>query len=196
DRVVLNLKVVKIPVTLGQDGYGWMQQIEPSFGPQHPAETLAAVLGLELAAIDERFPIEEVSTGLPFFIVPLKTLAGLQAARINRERYEALIEHTAAKGIAIFCPETHAPGQDLSVRVFVDYYGVPEDPATGSANGCLAGYLVKHRYAGSDRVDLRVEQGHEIGRPSLLLIRAGQTNTGLSVAVGGKSLTVAQGEFV
>ena len=58
------------------------------------------------------------------------------------------------------------------MRVFVDYFGVPEDPATGSGNGCLAGYLVKHRYFGKERIDIRSEQGYEIGRPSLLLLRA------------------------
>jgi len=58
------------------------------------------------------------------------------------------------------------------VRFFADYYGVPEDPANGSAKGCLAGYLVKHRYFGKDQINIRVEQGYELGRPSLLLLKA------------------------
>jgi trans-2,3-dihydro-3-hydroxyanthranilate isomerase len=196
DRVVLNLGVGQIPVTFMPDGTSWMQQVEPVFGPRHKAEDLAAVLGLNAAAIDERFPVQEVSTGLPFFIVPLKTLGSLQAANIDRQRYFEYIQDTQSKGIVVFCPEPHEPGHDLSVRVFVDYYGVPEDPATGSGNGCLAAYLAKHHYTGSSSIDLRVEQGYEIARPSLLLLRANETGESVSVAVGGRSIVVARGEFV
>ncbi|MBN2147772.1 MAG: PhzF family phenazine biosynthesis protein [Anaerolineales bacterium] len=196
EGVRLNLKAGQIPVTFGADGRGWMRQLQPQFGAQHTVDTLADVLGLERGEIDERFPIEEVSTGLPFFIVPLKDLRALKRAKVNLEQYFALIENTAAKGILIFCPEAHEAGNDLSVRVFVDYYGVPEDPATGSGNGCLAGYLVKQRYFGSEQIDLRVEQGYEIGRPSLLLLRAGERQGGIDIAVGGRSIIVAKGEFL
>ena len=82
------------------------------------------------------------------------------------------------------------------MRVFVDYYGVPEDPATGSGNGCLAGYLVKHRYFGKDNINIRSEQGYEIGRPSLLLLSAEQSDANINISVGGRSIVVAQGEFI
>jgi trans-2,3-dihydro-3-hydroxyanthranilate isomerase len=195
EGVTLNLKVGPIPVTFGADGYAWMKQIEPVFGQQHPAEALAAVLGLDVDEIDARTPIQEVSTGLPFFIVPLKNLAALQKAKINLEKCYDLIKDTIAKGILVFCPESHEPGNDLSVRVFVDYYGVPEDPATGSGNGCLAGYLVKQRYFGQDKIDLRSEQGYEMGRPSLLLLKAAEKDGKIEILVGGKSILVAQGEL-
>ncbi len=195
DKVVLNLKVGQIPVTFSADGYAWMKQIEPVFGQQHSAETLAPILGLDVADLDERFPIQEVSTGLPFFIVPLKNIVALKKARVDKLKCFAYIKDTVAKGILIFCPETHEPQNNLSVRVFVDYYGVPEDPATGSGNGCLAGYLVKHRYFAKPSIDLKSEQGYEIGRPALLLLRAEQTNTSISIAVGGKSVIVARGEL-
>ncbi len=196
DKVTLNLGVGQIPVTFGPDGTSWMQQVEPTFGPRHRSEDLAGILGLDVAAIDARFPVEEVSTGLSFFIVPLKTLGFLQAAAVNRPRYFEFIQDTEAKGIVVFCPEPHEPGHDLSVRVFVDYYGVPEDPATGSGNGCLAAYLAKNRYFGTPAIDAQVEQGYEIARPSLLLLRAEQTATRFSVQVGGRSIIVARGEFV
>jgi trans-2,3-dihydro-3-hydroxyanthranilate isomerase len=196
EKVALNLQVGQIPVTFSQDGYCWMQQIEPIFGAQHKAEVLAAVLGLDVADIDPRYPIEEVSTGLPFFIVPLKNLAALKKAKIDKEKYFALIKDTVAKGILVFCPETHEPQNDISVRVFVDYYGVPEDPATGSGNGCLAGYLIKHRYFERASIDLRSEQGYEIGRPSLLLLKAAERDGKINVMVGGKVILVARGEFV
>ena len=195
ERVVLNLAAGRIPVTLSPDGYGWMKQLPPVFGPRHDPATLARILGLDLADLDERYPVEEVSTGLPFFIVPLRGIAALQRARVDRDRYFDLVRRTAAKGMLIFCPQTHEPGNDLSVRVFVDYLGVPEDPATGSGNGCLAGYLVRYRCLGTERIDLRVEQGYEIGRPSLLLLRAGPGEGEIDVSVGGKSIVVARGEL-
>ncbi len=191
--LVLNLKVGQIPVTFSQDDYCWMRQIQPTFGPQHKPETLANILGLDVSEMDERFPIEEVSTGLPFFIVPLKKIAALKKAKVDKETYFDLVKNTAAKGILVFCPETHEPQNDISVRVFVDYYGVPEDPATGSGNGCLAGYLVKHRYFGQDSIDIRSEQGYEIDRPSLLLLKAEQSGTDINISVGGRSILVAQG---
>ena len=196
ESVVLNLKVGQIPVTFNPDGYCWMKQIQPIFGQRHRPEILAKVLNLDVADIDERFPIEEVSTGLPFFIVPLKSIAALKKARVDKEKYFDLINNTLAKGILVFCPETHEPQNNISVRVFVDYYGVPEDPATGSGNGCLAGYLVNHRYFGEDRIDIRSEQGYEIDRPSLLLLKAEQSGSNINISVGGRSIVMAQGEFV
>ncbi len=196
NEVVLNLKVGQIPVRFSPDGYCWMKQIQPVFGPMHEAGILADVLGLDVHDLDERFPVEEVSTGLPFFIVPLKTLAALRQAKVDQGKYFELIKNTLAKGILIFCPETHEAGNDLSVRVFVDYYGVPEDPATGSGNGCLAGYLVKQRYFGQERINIRSEQGYEIGRPSLLLLRAEGNGDKIDISVGGKCVVVAKGEFV
>ncbi|GAC1457444.1 MAG: hypothetical protein NVS2B14_06760 [Chamaesiphon sp.] len=80
--------------------------------------------------------------------------------------------------------------------MFADYLGIPEDPATGSANGCLAGYLLQNSYFGESAINLRVEQGYEIGRPSLLLLKAYKNKEGISVSVGGKVVMVAQGEFV
>lgn len=194
--VTLNLKVGQIPVTFSADGYSWMRQIEPTFGQLHKPEVLADVLGLGIHEINNRFPVEEVSTGLPFFIVPLKNLTALKKAKVNREKYFALIQNTEAKGILVFCPEAHEPQNDISVRVFVDYYGVPEDPATGSGNGCLAGYLAKHHYFGRENVDVRSEQGYEIGRQSLLLLKAEQRGKHINIFVGGKSVLMARGEFI
>jgi trans-2,3-dihydro-3-hydroxyanthranilate isomerase len=196
EALTLNLKVGRIPVTFTKDGYCWMKQIEPEFGKQHDAKTVTAILGLAADDIDGRFPIQEISTGLPFYIVPLKTLASLKKARIDRDKYFSLIKDSWAKGILVFCPQAHEAGNDISVRVFVDYFGVPEDPATGSGNGCLAGYLVRHRYFGKDSIDIRSEQGYEIGRPSLLLLKAEAAGSGIAISVGGRALIVARGEFI
>ena len=152
-------------------------------------------LSLEAHEVDGRYPVQEVSTGLPFIIVPLKTSGTLKQAKVNRDLYFALIKNTKAKAILIFCPESYEQGNDLSVRVFADYYGVPEDPATGSANGCLAGYLVKYRYFSGEQINIRVEQGYDIGRLSLLFLRAADKADGIDVNVGGKVVMVAKGEL-
>lgn len=199
-EIVLNLKIGQIPVTLNylEDSveWLWMQQKIPTFTQLFPAETMAEVLNLELDEIDSRFPIQEVSTGVPFIITPLKTQASLKRIKVNKDKYFELISTTQAKSILAFCPETYNSENDLSVRVFADYLGVPEDPATGSANGCLAGYLVQFAYFGKELIDLRVEQGYEIGRPSLLLLKAQRKDEQIEVFVGGKVIMIAKGEFV
>ena len=141
-EVVLNLKVGQVPVTFtdvdGQPDILWMKQTPPEFGKILDLGDISRVLNIDEQEIDPRFPIQEVSTGLPFIIVPFRTLDAIKKCRIDRDRYFRLIENTDAKAILVFCPETYNPENDLNVRAFVDYYGIPEDPATGSANGCLA----------------------------------------------------------
>lgn len=190
ERVILNLKVGQIPVTFKyceeRIDMMWMKQIDPTFGKLIDSQSLSRVLCIDNREIDDRFPIQEVSTGTPFIMVPLKTLSGVKQAQIDRALYSELIKDIDAKAILIFCPQTYNRENDLNVRVFADYYGVPEDPATGSANGCLAGYLVKYRYFGKDQIDIRVEQGYEIGRPSLLFLKAESNEQGIQVQVGEK----------
>lgn len=200
ETLKLNLKVGQIPVTWQNlDELGevlWMRQNSPTFHQKLEASALAQVLSLPVDAIDSRFPIQEVSTGIPFIIVPLKNHESLKQIRINREQYFELVETTESKEILVFCPETYDPKNQLSVRVFAEYLGIPEDPATGSANGCLAAYLAEYSYFGKPFIDLRVEQGYEIGRPSLLLLKAEKKQDTINVSVGGKVIMVAKGEFV
>ncbi|MCY7323859.1 MAG: PhzF family phenazine biosynthesis protein [Phormidesmis sp. CAN_BIN36] len=200
EAVVLNLKVGQIPVTLSyqdqQIDLLWMRQNPPVFGQQFDRETIAPILALNVDELDDRYPIQEVSTGLPFIIVPLKKQRSLQQSKINREKLFELIATTEAQAILVFCPETYHVENQLCVRVFVDGLGIPEDPATGSANGCLAGYLVQYKYFGDSPVDVRVEQGYEMGRPSLLLLKAQKKDTTIEISVGGHVVMVAKGEFV
>jgi len=200
DKLVLNLGVGQIPVTFSYKGEQpdtlFMKQTQPTFGQAFNTETISKILSLGNKDIDSKYPIEEVSTGVPFIIVPLNTLDAVRRARINRDKYLQLVEKTWAKSILVFCSETYNPGNDLSVRVFADYVGVPEDPATGSANGCLAAYLVRHRYFGKPSVNVRVEQGYEIGRPSLLLLKAEDKAGTIDVHVGGRIVMVAEGRLV
>ena len=195
DQVVLNLGVGPIPVTFDSEGILWMKQIEPEFGPVLEADQLAPVLNLSIDDFDSRFPIQQVSTGLPHIIAPLTGLDALKKTSVNKDLYFRLIENTWAKPIMVFCPGGYNDQQDLGVRMFADCFGIQEDPATGSGNGCLAGYLVKHRYLGTDDMDIRTGQGYEINRPSTLYLRAAAKGDGIEVCVGGKVVKVAEGEF-
>jgi trans-2,3-dihydro-3-hydroxyanthranilate isomerase len=197
-KVVLNLKVGPIPVAFTYRGRKpdvlWMKQIAPRFGFTLEPDRVAPVLGLSPEDLDSRFPVQEVSTGIPFVIVPVRTLAAVKKSVLKPERLEELASDEG-RAFLLFSPEAYEKGNDLNARVFAHGYGVAEDPATGSANGCLAGYLVRHRYFGGPRVDIRVEQGYEIGRPSLLLLRAAEKGTKIDVEVGGRVVPVARGRL-
>jgi trans-2,3-dihydro-3-hydroxyanthranilate isomerase len=193
ENVTLNLEAGKIPVTFGE--VLWMRQLPPTFGARFDAAQMALAINLEKTDIDDRFPVQEVSTGLPALIVPLRDLDALKRCRVDWERYADVVG--PGMNLYVFCPEPHEDGPgDLSARMFADDLGVPEDPATGSAAGCLAGYLAEHRYFGADPVDVRVEQGYEIRRPSLLYLRAEREGDETTVHVGGKVQMVARGELV
>ena len=198
--IPLNLKIGQIPVEVTMKNKRveklTMKQMQPTFGKTFNKNRIASVLNIRTSEIDIKSPVEEVSTGLPFIIVPVKTLSAVKKARITQEKYFELIQSTDAKAILIFCPETYNTENQLNVRTFADYYGIPEDPATGSANGCLAGYLVRHNYFGSDHINIRVEQGYEIQRPSLLFLEAKSNGEKIDVYVGGKVVETAKGILV
>jgi trans-2,3-dihydro-3-hydroxyanthranilate isomerase len=192
-RIILNLKAGDIPVTFGE--VLWMRQLEPTFGMTLDPASVASTLRLERTDLDDHYPVQVVSTGLPALIVPLRSLDALQRCRVHHDRYLELVENIEAENVLVFCPEPHESA-DLSARMFAPGLGVAEDPATGSANGCLAGYLVEHRYFGTYSIDVRVEQGFEIGRPSHLYLRAAREGKATTVHVGGKVQMVARGELV
>jgi trans-2,3-dihydro-3-hydroxyanthranilate isomerase len=200
ERVNLNYQVGQIPVDLnylnGEVDILWMHQQQPKFYDAVDVELLAAVIGVSPTDIDTRYPIEPVTTGLPFIIVPLKTLAAVSQAKLNLDLYNKTVANLPAQAILIFCAESIDPQRQLHVRVFTECFGIPEDPATGSANGCLAAYLAKHQYFGSPNVDITVEQGVEMGRSALLYLRANYTPEHCSVSIGGRVINIAKGEFI
>ena len=197
ERVVLNLGVGQIPVTFAYSGDAvdilWMKQKAPEFGKTYESERIAKILSLEIDLIDERFPIQEVSTGFFSLIVPLKNLDAVKGINIDRAAYYHYVDEGGAPGILVFAPETYDKNNQLNVRFFADALGVIEDPATGSANGCLAGYLVQNRYFGESEIDIRTEQGIEIKRPSLLYLKAKDIGDSIEVFVGGRVIRVAEG---
>ena len=193
ESITLNLKAGGIAVTFGE--VLWMRQLPPTYGATLDTARVARSLNLETADLDDHYPVQEVSTGLPALIVPLRDLDALRRCKVDWERYTEVAG--SGKNLYVFCPESHDNGPgDLSARMFANDLGVPEDPATGSAAGCLAAYLLEHSYLGTDSVDVRVEQGYEIGRPSLLYLQAARDGDEIKVDVGGKVQMVARGELL
>jgi trans-2,3-dihydro-3-hydroxyanthranilate isomerase len=193
DQIALNLRVGKIPVTFSNTSVIWMRQMPPTFGKQLDSSTLARVLGIDPSDIEPHFPIEEVSTGFPHLIVPLKSLDALKRSRINKNEYFAWVADAWAKNILVFSREGYQPGHNLSVRVFADFYAIAEDAATGSGNGCLAAYLAQHQVFGSSNLDVLAGQGYEMERPSTLALLASKNADSIEVFVGGSVVDVAEG---
>ncbi len=195
DSLLLNLPLGQIPVAFSADGVLWMRQNPPIFGPTFAAADLAQILNVDEADIDTRFPLQEVSTGMAFVLAPMVSLAAVKRARVNLDRLRAILGAHDAIAPAIFCAETLDANNDIHVRVLDDIYGAPEDPATGSANGCIAGYIIEHGYFGADRIAIRSEQGYQIGRPSLLHLEAERAGDEIVIRVGGRVEMVAQGRM-
>ena len=199
EQVVLNLKVGQIPVTFERTDTEqeilWMKPKEPSFGDIFEPGEILQFLTVCRDDIDSRFPIQHVSIGIDFIFVPLKSLDAVKRASVNKDKLFSWAGDKPAKTVFIFCPQTYNRENDMNVRLFADYFGIVEDPATGSANSCLAAYLVKHRYFGTSKIDIRVEQGYEIVRPSLLYLKAEDKNEKIDLAVGGKVAMVAKGQW-
>ncbi len=195
DAVTLDLPVGKIPVEFRRENgklvYGEMRQRDPEFGQFHEPAPVADALGLPLSAIDPSSPIQTVSTGMPFAIVPLRSLEIMKNYRPQWNRITEYLEKTDAKFIYAVTRETVDPEATLHARM-VFYNG--EDPATGSAAGCCTGGAVKHGVLENDKQGM-IEQGMEMRRPSKIYIRARKEDGRVvNVRVGGAAVQIFSGK--
>ncbi len=196
-EVILNLKVGQIKVSIEED-YFWMQQINPIFGQEFPVDSLDETLGLIEDDFDTRFPIAEISTGLPFLIVPLKNLNAVKRSKVDLDKLMIHVEkeESLARAVLVFSPETYNKENDLNARMFAEELGVVEDAATGSANGCLLAYLLKYNYFGKSSIAINVEQGYEMNRPSLLKHNGTKiSEEDYEINIGGKVQLIAEGAW-
>lgn len=194
-EVVLELNVGRVPVQFedktGEPAFGEMTQIDPSFVVQHDREAVARATGLRLQDFDGSLPIETVSTGLSFIVTPLKSLDVIRNLQTDPRRAAAYLEKSNGKFFYFVTRETVDPGARLHARMFF-YNG--EDPATGSAAGCSAAWMVAHGVAQSDERVL-IEQGVEMRRPSRIFVRAARRdNRVVNVRVGGHSVEIMRGD--
>ncbi|HKN16743.1 MAG TPA: PhzF family phenazine biosynthesis protein [Candidatus Sulfotelmatobacter sp.] len=196
ERVVLELNAGKVPVEFednpGESPFGEMTQLDPTFGIQHEREAVARATGLSVHDFDDSLPIETVSTGVPFTVAPLKSLAFIRdSLKIDQSRAAEYLAKTAGKFFYFVTRETVDREARLHARMLF-YDG--EDPATGSAAGCSAAWMVAHGVAKSDE-RVQIEQGVEMNRPSRIFVRASRSdNRVVNVRVGGHSIEIMRGE--
>ena len=196
-EVALELNVGKVPVRFedpaGQPAFGEMKQMDPTFGGKDDREAFVHATGLRLEDFDASLPIQTISTGLPYAITPLKSLAVMQNLRIDLNRATAYLEASGTKFFYFVTRETIDRDARLHARMLF-YNG--EDPATGSAAGCASAWMVEHGVAMPDERVL-IEQGMEMKRPSRIFVRASRRdNRVVNVRVGGNAVEVMRGEFL
>jgi trans-2,3-dihydro-3-hydroxyanthranilate isomerase len=195
-EIRLELNVGTIPVrfeeTPGQPTFGEMRQNDPVFGQIHDLKKVAEATGVPKDDIDQHFPIQTVSTGVPFTVLPLRGLEQIRRLQINQAQATEYLSASGGKFFFCVTRETVDPTARLHARMLF-YNG--EDPATGSASGCAAAWMVQHGIAQPDERVL-IEQGVEMKRPSRIFVRASRGNGRVvNVRVGGNVVEVLRGEL-
>ncbi|MGA8270108.1 MAG: PhzF family phenazine biosynthesis protein [Candidatus Sulfotelmatobacter sp.] len=195
-EITLTLNVGNVPVrfeeTAGQPVFGEMTQIDPTFGMRHDREAVARVLELPVQDLDDSLPIENVSTGLPYTITPLKSLTAIKKLHTVSLRATEYLEETGSKFFYFVTRETIDHEARLHARML--FYSM-EDPATGSAAGCSAAWMLAHGVTKPEERVL-IEQGLEMQRPSRIFVRASRVdNRVVNVRVGGHAVEVMRGEL-
>ncbi len=204
-RVHFELGVGVLPADLyvadGQVERVVMTQGRPTFHAiLEDITELATGLGISPDAIIETgLPVQIVSTGVPQMMVPIRSLAEVQAldaGKLNTAALNRVCRAVGTECVMVFALETERPDATVHVRMFAPLLGVPEDPATGSANGALGAYLVHHRAVEVTEATTRIlsEQGAEMNRPSTLYVEVDSTGKEVTaVRVGGQVVLVAEG---
>jgi trans-2,3-dihydro-3-hydroxyanthranilate isomerase len=195
-EIRLELNVGTIPVRFeeasGQPAFGEMTQVDPTFGLVHDRSKIAEIAEIPADDIDTDLPIQTVSTGVPFTILPLRNLEAIRRLVINQARATEYLSASGGKFFFCVSRETVDPTARLHARMLF-YNG--EDPATGSASGCAAAWMVEHNVAQPDERVL-IEQGVEMKRPSRIFVRASRHNGRVvNVRVGGNVVEVLRGEL-
>ena len=194
-EVALELNAGKVPVRFeakpGQPAFGEMTQPEPKFGLIHDRETVVRATSLRDGDIDPSLPIQTVSTGLPFTIVPLRGLDVIRRLQVDLAGSTDYLRQSGGRFFYFVTRETVDPAARLHARML--FYG-GEDPATGSAAGCATAWMVANGVAQPDEQVL-IEQGVEMLRPSRIFVRASRSdNRVVNVRVGGNVVEVLRGE--
>ena len=164
-----------------------------SFGKRLPIQVVAAAISVDPKDVVTKTHGPQIaSVGLPFIMVELKDRSALERARINMSGFEALVAQDVMPDVYFY---THAnDGFDIRARMFAPLSGVPEDPATGSANCALAGLLAHYSQQPEGSFSWRIAQGVEMGRPSTLIARAEKKDGVVQTTrIGGASILVSDG---
>lgn len=200
DFVKLSLMLGQVPVTFEISAEGkevaWFLAPPVSLGQTCAPERIAAAVGVSPEDIDTRFPVQQFSAGTSAVIVPLHSLDALRRAKLDLDAFTGLASEGFPPLVYLFCSQTHDPRNDLSARFFFEAHGVREDPATGNGAAFLGAYLLEHRFFPENDISVRIEQGHEVRRPSLVMLRARMVDGSREVSVGGYVVPAVRGELV
>jgi PhzF family phenazine biosynthesis protein len=182
---------VPVEVNLGE-GFAWMTQRPPEFGAEFSdRRLLAAAAGLVEDDLHPDLPAQVISTGLGPLLIPLRDEASLRRAeRDARATKEAAV---SSGGECLYYFAIRGDG-DVMARMFDPYFGIGEDPATGSAAGPLGAYLTSRGLAGMPGNAI-VAQGEMVGRPSFLHLDARPDGDSWTIRVGGGVRIVGEGSF-
>ena len=200
-RIVFEEGVGPVPVVIrSSNGVPVSAQLSvarlPESGPVAASrDAIAATLGLDLSDLagDDWSP-EALSCGLPYLFVPVRDMAAVAKARVRMDAWDATLKGAWASELFVFARGGERAGTAFRARMFAPGLNVPEDPATGSANAALAGYLAARDPRRDGLLTWRVEQGFEMGRPSIIDVEADVANGRVTaVRVGGASVLVAEG---
>ena len=164
-----------------------------SFGKTLPVELVAAAISIDSKDIVTKTHGPQVaSVGLPFIMVELRDRSVLERARVNMTGFEALAAQDVMPDVYLYTRGTD--GFDIRARMFAPLSGVPEDPATGSANCALAGLLAHYSQDSNGSFSWRIAQGVEMGRPSTLIARAEKKDGVVQTTrIGGATVLVSEG---
>jgi trans-2,3-dihydro-3-hydroxyanthranilate isomerase len=195
--VDLALKVGKIRVNFTKAEadlpYGEMRQNDPVFGSKHSFDEIAKIGGLSPHDIQADVPIQTVSTGNAFIIVPVRSLEAMSRLNFDQRRAQAYLDRSDGKFFYWICAEATSPEAQFHARM-VFYHA--EDPATGSAAGPAIAYLVRYGLAKSEE-RVVIEQGVEIKRRSHMFVSAKRDGERITdVRVGGYSVEIARGTYL
>jgi trans-2,3-dihydro-3-hydroxyanthranilate isomerase len=164
-----------------------------SFGKTLPVELVAAAISIDSKDIVTKTHGPQVaSVGLPFIVVELRDRSVLERVRISMSGFEALAAQDVMPDVYLYTRGTD--GFDIRARMFAPLSGVPEDPATGSANCALAGLLAHYSQDSNGSFSWRIAQGVEMGRPSTLIARAEKKDGVVQTTrIGGATVLVSEG---
>jgi len=164
-----------------------------SFGKTLPVQLVATAISVDAKDVVTKTHGPQVaSVGLAFIMVELRDRSALERARINMSGFEALVAQDVMPDVFLYTRT--GDGFDIRARMFAPLSGVPEDPATGSANCALAGLLAHYSPQRTGSFTWRIAQGVEMGRPSTLIARAEKVDGVVETTrIGGASVLVSDG---
>ena len=179
----------------------YMRQAQPEFRETFTRDEVAEGLQLHLTDLDTSLPIQEISTGLPYIIIPLKNRAAIDHLSLDlmafknfllaRNKYRTNSATGHSTSLFFFTSEPHEPTNQYNTRMLlIENNRLSEDAATGSANGCFLAYLLRHE---QEKINATVEQGFQMGRKSYVYLNGAVANGHYQINVGGRSQLISEG---